>query len=186
MIKKGEIRVVANPEDVRSKLKKLGAKKIKVSEGMDFYFNKELFKKNFHLRVRKQKVFYPKKEEQSSLTLKIHEPNFGKMNVYDFYIVYVADNKTTRDLLVQLGYKEIFIETWNNCEEFKVNDTKVELFYLRGWNWLMEIEGVIKKSKKQTYDKLLKTLNLLGFNEKDMISIEPAQYIFNKNYIENK
>ena len=79
MIRKGEIRTLVDPENTRSKIKELDAKKIKVSSGRDVYFSKKLFEKGFFLRVRREMLSYPKNEEQCFLHLKTHEPNLKKM-----------------------------------------------------------------------------------------------------------
>jgi adenylate cyclase class IV len=181
-IKKCEIRAVVNPRTIRLKLGKLGAKKIKVSKGTDFYFNKELFENGSHLRLRKQSIIYPTKKDQFFLTLKLHYPNFRNMNVYRNITVAVDNFKSLKDLSRKIHNKEIFIEKWKNCEEFKINGTKIELFYLEGWNWLIEIEDFIEKSERQTYEKFLNILKLFGLNEKSLTSIEPAQHLFNKKY----
>lgn len=182
MIKKGEIRALVNPRNIKSKLKELNAGKISVSKGKDIYFDKELFKKGYSLRVRERNFFYPRKEEQYFLHLKIHGPDFRKMNVYNNWIIKINGTNVTRNLLKQLGCKEIFVVSWNSCEEFEVNGVKFELFYLKGWDWLIEIESVIKGLKKQVYNKLLETLALFDLYEKDLTPIEPAEYIFNKKF----
>ncbi len=181
-IKKCEVRTVVNPKTVRFKLGKLGAKKVKVSEGIDFYFSKELFENGKHLRLRKQSIIYPTKKDQFFLTLKLHYPNFRNMNVYKNITVAIDNFKSLKDLSRKILDKEIFIEKWKNCEEFKINDTKIELFYLEGWDWLIEVEDFIEKSERQTYEKFLKILKLLGLNEKNLTPIEPARYLFNKKY----
>lgn len=182
MIRKGEIRTLVDPENTRSKIKELDAKKIKVSSGRDVYFSKELFEKGFFLRVRREMLSYPKNEEQCFLHLKTREPNLKKMNVYNNWIIRIDDTETTIDLLKQLGYKEIFVELWDDCEEFEISGVKIDLFYLRGWDWLIEIESVIKTTKEQVYDKLLEILALFDLQEKDLIITEPAEYIFKKQF----
>jgi len=180
MIKKGEIRAIVKPEIIISKLKELGVKRKKLYEGIDFYFDKKLFQKGYHLRVRDQTVIYPKKTKEYFLSLKIHEPNFRKMNVYKSFHINVLDGKLMGKLLNHLGYKEIFIEQWDRCEEFKINNLKVELFFLKGWDWLIEVESIIEVPKEKLYNRFLETIDLFDLKEKDLALTEPAEYIFKK------
>jgi adenylate cyclase class IV len=179
---KGETRILVEPEPVLKKLKTLGAKHVKTSEGLDTYFGKELFESGRHFRVRRQPVYYPRKAVDYLIHVKDHEPDYKKMNVYKTYALPQRNDIETIKTLKVLGYEPIFLEKWTDCKEFELNDTKIEVCKIVGWGWLMELEGVLDVPKQELYSRLVDTLGILGLEEKDLTNEEPATHLFRKKY----
>jgi adenylate cyclase class IV len=182
MIKKGETRAVVDPKKILRTIRRLGLKKAEECSGIDTYFDKALFQKGYHFRVRKQPITYLKKEVRNFIYLKPHKPNFRKMNVYNTFALTVNDTVEAINLLKLAGHKPIFLEKWDRCSSYEIDGLKIELCYIYGWNWIVEIEGVIKTSEAALYKKILKTAKMLGLEEKDLTNIEPANYLFKKKY----
>jgi adenylate cyclase class IV len=185
IVMKGETRMLVDPDYVLKTLKRLDAKHLKTSEGVDTYFDKELFESGRHFRVRKQPVYEPKETVNYFIHVKDHEPDYKKMNVYRTYALPQQSDVETIKTLKVLGYKPIFLEKWTDCKEFELNNTKVEIFKLVGWGWLMELEGVLEGQKHALYSRLVETLGMMGLEESNLTNEEPATHLFRKKYGSN-